>query len=68
MPRREARSRSFASASRTCPMSSILSSSPALSYLDKRETVDHYLAVMERLCVEALPTPDSLEMLEEMLT
>jgi transcriptional regulator with XRE-family HTH domain len=36
-------------------------------YLDKRETVDHYLAVMERLCVEALPTPGSLEMLEGML-
>ena len=48
-------------------MSSILSSSPALSYLDKRETVDHYLAVMERLCVEALPTPASLKMLEEIL-
>jgi transcriptional regulator with XRE-family HTH domain len=36
-------------------------------YLDKRETVDHYLAVMERLCVEALPTPGSLEMLQKML-
>jgi transcriptional regulator with XRE-family HTH domain len=36
-------------------------------YLDKREAVDHYLAVMERLCVEALPTPGSLEMLEGML-
>src|SRR5271170_1010087 len=28
-------------------------------YLDKRETVDHYLAVMEHLCVEALPASDS---------
>lgn len=36
-------------------------------YLDRRETVDHYLAVMERLCVEALPTSASLEMLEGML-
>ena len=36
-------------------------------YLDKRETVDHYLAMMERLCVEALPTPASLEMLNGML-
>ena len=36
-------------------------------YLDKREAVDHYLAVMERLCVEALPTPASLEMLNGML-
>jgi transcriptional regulator with XRE-family HTH domain len=36
-------------------------------YLDKRDAVDHYLAVMERLCVEALPTPGSLEMLEGML-
>jgi transcriptional regulator with XRE-family HTH domain len=24
-------------------------------YLDKRETVDHYMAVMERLCLEATP-------------
>jgi transcriptional regulator with XRE-family HTH domain len=30
-------------------------------YLDKRETVDHYLEVMERLCVEALPTDASME-------
>jgi transcriptional regulator with XRE-family HTH domain len=30
-------------------------------YLDKRETVDHYLEVMERLCVEALPTDESME-------
>jgi len=25
-------------------------------YLDKRETVDHYMAVMERLCLEAVPS------------
>jgi transcriptional regulator with XRE-family HTH domain len=30
-------------------------------YLDKRETVDHYLEVMERLCVEALPADASTE-------
>ena len=36
-------------------------------YLDKRETVDHYLAVMERLCVEALPAAGSLEMIRAIL-
>jgi hypothetical protein len=36
-------------------------------YLDKRETVDHYLAVLERLCVEALPTSGSLKMISELL-
>jgi transcriptional regulator with XRE-family HTH domain len=36
-------------------------------YLDKRETVDHYLAAMEHLCVEALPAPDSMEMISAML-
>jgi transcriptional regulator with XRE-family HTH domain len=30
-------------------------------YLDKRETVDHYLEVMERLCVEALPADASAQ-------
>ena len=30
-------------------------------YLDKRETVDQYLVVMDRLCVEALPTARSVE-------
>jgi hypothetical protein len=25
-------------------------------YLDKRETVDHYMAVMDRLCLEASPS------------
>ena len=36
-------------------------------YLDKRETVEHYLAVMERLCVEALPASGSLEMISAIL-
>ena len=30
-------------------------------YLDKRETVDHYLVVMDRLCVAALSTSDSVD-------
>ena len=36
-------------------------------YLDKRETVDHYLAVMERLCVEALPAASSVELISAIL-
>jgi hypothetical protein len=36
-------------------------------YLDKRDTVDHYLAVMERLCVEALPTAGSVQMISAIL-
>jgi Domain of unknown function (DUF5753) len=36
-------------------------------YLDKRETVDHYLAVIERLCVEALSTSSSVKMIGELL-
>ena len=36
-------------------------------YLDKRETVDHYLAVLEHLCVEALPTSGSMEMISAIL-
>jgi hypothetical protein len=36
-------------------------------YLDKRETVDHYLAVLERLCVEALPTSGSVKLIGEVL-
>ncbi len=36
-------------------------------YLDKRETVDHYLAVLERLCVEALPAPASQKVISELL-
>jgi transcriptional regulator with XRE-family HTH domain len=36
-------------------------------YLDKRETVDHYMAVMERLCVEAAPAPASIKVISEVL-
>ncbi len=36
-------------------------------YLDKREAVDHYLAVMERLCVEALPTSGTAQAISAML-
>jgi transcriptional regulator with XRE-family HTH domain len=36
-------------------------------YLDKRDTVDHYLAVMERLCVEALPTAGSVQLIGSIL-
>jgi Domain of unknown function (DUF5753) len=36
-------------------------------YLDKREAVDHYLAVLERLCVEARPTSGSVKMISELL-
>jgi transcriptional regulator with XRE-family HTH domain len=36
-------------------------------YLDKRETVDHYLAVMEQLCVEALPADDSEDLIAGIL-
>ena len=36
-------------------------------YLDKRETVDHYLAVLERLCVEALPASSSVKMISDLL-
>jgi transcriptional regulator with XRE-family HTH domain len=36
-------------------------------YLDKREAVDHYLAVMDRLCVEALPARSSVEAINTML-
>jgi hypothetical protein len=32
-------------------------------YLDKREEVDHYLAVMERLCLEAEPAASTAEIL-----
>jgi transcriptional regulator with XRE-family HTH domain len=37
-------------------------------YLDKRETVDHYLAVMEQLCVEALPADASAELIAAILS
>jgi transcriptional regulator with XRE-family HTH domain len=36
-------------------------------YLDKRDTVDHYMAVLERLCVEALPAEGSLKMMRDLL-
>src|SRR5260221_8445461 len=36
-------------------------------YLDKRETVDHYLVVMDRLCVAALPASSSVEAINAML-
>jgi hypothetical protein len=36
-------------------------------YLDKRGTIDHYLVVMDRLCVEALPTSASVDAISAML-
>jgi transcriptional regulator with XRE-family HTH domain len=36
-------------------------------YLDKRETVDHYLTVLERLCVEALPAQASRNLIGGLL-
>ena len=36
-------------------------------YLDKRETVDHYLAVMERLCLEAAPAGASGKVIHSIL-
>ena len=36
-------------------------------YLDKRDTVDHYMAVLERLCVEARPADGSLKMISDLL-
>jgi transcriptional regulator with XRE-family HTH domain len=36
-------------------------------YLDKRETVDQYLMVMEQLCVEALPAAASRELIGAIL-
>jgi len=36
-------------------------------YLDKRDTVDLYLAVMESLCVEALPTSSSVKAISTIL-
>lgn len=36
-------------------------------YLDKRTDVDHYLAVMERLCVQAAPPATTRDMLRELL-
>ena len=36
-------------------------------YLDKREDTDHYLAVMERLCLEARPAEETTGILEGMI-
>jgi transcriptional regulator with XRE-family HTH domain len=37
-------------------------------YLDKLEDTDRYLAVMERLCIEAETVPDTKEMLHQVMT
>ena len=37
-------------------------------YLDKQDTIDKYLAVMERLCIEAATPADSVERLQAMLS
>jgi transcriptional regulator with XRE-family HTH domain len=36
-------------------------------YLDKRETVDHYMAVMERLCLEATPAASTAKVINAIL-
>ncbi len=36
-------------------------------YLDKQETVDHYLMVMERLCIEASTPANSIKLLRSMV-
>ena len=36
-------------------------------YLDKRDTVDHYMAVLERLCVEAMTDESSLKTIRDLL-
>jgi transcriptional regulator with XRE-family HTH domain len=36
-------------------------------YLEKRDDTDHYLAVMERLCLEALPAEETPAVLESIL-
>jgi hypothetical protein len=36
-------------------------------YLDKRETVDHYMAVMERLCLEATPAASTAKIINSIL-
>jgi len=36
-------------------------------YLDKRETVDHYMAVMDRLCLEAAPASATASVLNAVL-
>ncbi|WP_432927959.1 helix-turn-helix domain-containing protein [Microbispora sp. CA-135349] len=37
-------------------------------YLEKREDVDRYLAVMERLCIQARPAADTKRMLLQLMT
>lgn len=37
-------------------------------YLDRREDVDHYLAVMERLCLEAEPAARTADALQQILS
>ena len=36
-------------------------------YLDRREAVEHYIEVMDRLCVSALPAQESMEMIANVL-
>jgi transcriptional regulator with XRE-family HTH domain len=36
-------------------------------YLDKRDSVDHYMAVMERLCLEATPTASTAKIINAIL-
>ena len=36
-------------------------------YLDKRETVDAYMAVMERLCLEAVPSTSTAKTINAIL-
>jgi hypothetical protein len=36
-------------------------------YLDKRDTIDNYLVVMDRLCVEALSTSASIDAIAALL-
>ena len=37
-------------------------------YLDKQDVIDKYLAVLERLCIEAATPADSIERLQAMLS
>jgi transcriptional regulator with XRE-family HTH domain len=37
-------------------------------YLDRQDVIDKYLTVMERLCLEAAPQPDSINRLQAMLS
>jgi transcriptional regulator with XRE-family HTH domain len=36
-------------------------------YLDRRDAVEHYIEVMDRLCVSALPAQESMEMIANVL-